>query len=107
MPGERDALVENSRERRRETFRRIGQAHHEAARALDPRVVRGVWPGQVPVMRGLFGENVGLEGSGHEDGDSYAERRDLLREGLGPPFESSLGCGVGADRRYPSDAALA
>src|SRR5215475_14971221 len=69
-PGERCPLVESPGERWTETFGRARQAHHRAARALDPGVVRGVRPGQVPVVRGPLGEDVRLEHSRHEDGDA-------------------------------------
>ena len=91
----------------REPFGRVRQAHHRAARALDPGVVRGVRPAQVPVVRGPLGEDVRLEHSRHEDGDAQAERRDLLRKRFGPPFEGAFGGGVGADRRHAPDATLA
>src|SRR5262245_51205061 len=106
-PGERCALVENPSERWTEAFGRVRQPHHRAARALDPGVVRGVRPVQVPVVRGLLGEDVRLEHSGPDDGDAQAERRDLLRKGLGPPFEGAFGGGVGADRWHAPDATLA
>src|SRR4029434_9217326 len=93
MPSKRGSLVENPGERRRETFGWVRQTHHEAARALDSRVVRGVRPREVSVVRGLLREDVGVEHSGHEDGDAQAERRDLLRKGFGPPFEGSFGGG--------------
>ena len=63
VPGERRALVESPGERPGETFGRARETHREAARATDPGVVRGVRPGVVPVVGGLLGEDVRLEGS--------------------------------------------
>src|SRR4029079_14183182 len=75
---------------------------------MDPGAVHSVRPVVVvPVLDGLLGEDVRVEGSGHQDGDTHAERSDLLRQGFGPPFERPLGGGVGADQRHAANATLA
>src|SRR5262245_3530705 len=52
-PGERCPLVESPGERWTEAFGRIRQAHHRAARELDPGLVRGVRAGLVHTVVGL------------------------------------------------------
>ena len=91
-----------------ETLGRVReQAHREPAPAMDARVVRRVRTLVVAVVGGLLGDDVRLEGSRHQDGDAQPERRDLLRQRLGPPLEGGLGRRVGADRRHAPATPLA
>src|ERR1700730_7833390 len=107
MPRERDFLVQSLGGFWGETVRRTCEPHRKTAAAVDRGVVPGVWPVEVAVVLGaLVRDDVGVERSGYQDGDTESKRRDLVSKRFAPPFHRSLRGRVGGDCRNAAHATL-
>ncbi len=69
-----------------------GEPHREPPTGVHGVVQSGIRTLEIPIIDGArVGDDVGVVGARHQDGDTETERRDLDRHRLAPPLHCALG----------------